>query len=100
MRRATIAGSKAGSSDRDGARRRKSSTSARALARASASSAARKWRSQEKPVSERRQPATAASSAKGERPLRLDDFAGEGEIARVDLVGDGRVGGANVLRRD
>ena len=38
--------------------------------------------------------------SKGDLPRRLDDVAGKREAAGIDFRGDGRIGGAEVGRRD
>ena len=77
-----------------------SSTSARALARVMADSAARRWRSQPKPSSVVGPFVRRRLDLERRAAVADHDLAGEGEAAGIDFARAGRVGGAQVLRRD
>ena len=77
-----------------------SSTSARALARVMPDSAARRWRSQPKPSSATAQSSDGGGDLERRTGIADHDLAGEHEAAGIDLARAGRVGGAQVLRRD
>ena len=77
-----------------------SSTSARALARVMAESAARRWRSQPKPSSDVGPFLRRRRHLERRAAVADHDLAGEREAAGIDFAGAGRVGGAQILRRD
>ena len=77
-----------------------SSTSARALARAMPDSAARRWRNQPKPNIAVAHSSDGGVHLENRAAVADHDFAGEGEAAGIDFAGAGRVGGAQILRRD